>query len=79
MQKLSKKKIIEAKRSEKIRFFFSLRSETKNLKRNEAKTREKIGLLFSLEHAKTKRNEFHFASFRFETKKKFKRNRRTLP
>jgi hypothetical protein len=69
---------MEAKRSENTQFFFSLRSETKNLKRNEAKTSEKNGLLFSLEHAKTKRNESRFASFRFEAKKIFKRNRRTL-
>jgi hypothetical protein len=68
----------ETKRSEKSFFFFSLRSETKNLKRNEAKTSEKLSPLFSLEHAKTKRNESRFASFRFEAKKKFKQNRRTL-
>jgi hypothetical protein len=59
-------------------FFFSLRSETKNSKRNEAKTNEKIGPVFSLEQAKTKRNGSHFASFLFEAKKNFKRNRRTL-
>jgi hypothetical protein len=77
-QKDAKRNLEEAKRSEKICFFFSLRSETKNLKRNEAKTSEKIGPLFSLEHAKTKRNESRFASFRFQAKKNFKRNRRTL-
>jgi hypothetical protein len=49
-------------------FFFSLRSETKNSKRNEAKTSEKIGPVFSLEQAKTKRNGSRFASFRFEAK-----------
>jgi hypothetical protein len=53
---------MEAKRSEKI----------------EAKRSEKIGPLFSLEHAKTKRNESRFASFRFEAKKYFMQNRRTL-
>jgi hypothetical protein len=70
--------IVEAKRSEKVVYFFSLRSETKNLKRNEPKTSEKIGPIFSLEHAKTKRNGSDFASFRFEAKKFLKRNRRTL-
>jgi hypothetical protein len=54
------------------------RNEAKNLKRNEAKSSEKIGFSFSLEHAKTKRNGSYFASFRFEAKKIFKRNRRTL-
>jgi hypothetical protein len=44
----------------------------------EAKRSEKIGFSFSLEHAKTKRNGSFFASFRFEAKKIFKRNRRTL-
>jgi hypothetical protein len=43
---------LEAKRNEKI----------------EAKRSEKIGPVFSLEHAKTKRNGFRFASFRFEAK-----------
>jgi hypothetical protein len=54
------------------------RNEAKKLKRNEAKRSEKIGSLFSLEHAKTKRNGSRFASFRFEAKKNFMRNRRTL-
>jgi hypothetical protein len=54
------------------------RNEAKNSKRNEAKRSNKIGFLFSREHAKTKRNGSYFASFRFEAKKIFKRNRRTL-
>jgi hypothetical protein len=66
------------KRNEANKLFFSFRFEAKNLKRNEAKTSEKIGSLISLEQAKTKRNESRFASFRFEAKKIFKRNRRTL-
>jgi hypothetical protein len=55
-----------------------MRNEAKKLKRNEAKWSEKIGPLFSLEHAKTKRNGSCFASFRFEAKKYFMRNWRTL-
>jgi hypothetical protein len=66
-----------AKQNE-AKFFFPFRFEAKNSKRNEAKTSEKIGLLFSLEQAKTKRNESCFALFRFEAKKFFKQNRRTL-
>jgi hypothetical protein len=54
------------------------RNEAKNLKRNEAKRSEKNGFSFSLEHDKAKRNGSYFASFRFEAKKIFKRNRRTL-
>jgi hypothetical protein len=54
------------------------RNKAKNLKRNEAKRSEKIGFSFSLVHAKTKRNGSYFASFRFEAKKIFKQNRRTL-
>jgi hypothetical protein len=65
------------KRNE-AKIFLSFRFEAKNSKRNEAKTSEKIGPVFSLEEAKTKRNGSRFASFRFEAKKKFKRNRRTL-
>jgi hypothetical protein len=72
---LKRKKIGKAKRSEN---FFSFRFEAKNSKRNEAKTSEKIGLSFLLEKAKTKRNGSRFASFRFEVKQNFKRNRRTL-
>jgi hypothetical protein len=53
---------LEAKRNEKI----------------EAKRSEKIGPVFSLEHAKIKRNGFRFASFRFEAKKFFMQNWRTL-
>jgi hypothetical protein len=53
-------------------------NKAKKLKRNEAKWSEKIGPLFSLEHAKTKRNGSCFVSFRFEAKKYFMRNRRTL-
>jgi hypothetical protein len=56
----------------------NLVGEAKKSKRNEAKWSEKIGPLFSLEHAKTKRNGSSFASFRFEAKKYFMRNRRTL-
>jgi hypothetical protein len=74
----SETKNLKRNEAKKSVVFFSLRSITKNLKRNEAKTSEKIGPLFSLEHAKTKRNESRFASFRIEAKKKFKRNRRTL-
>jgi hypothetical protein len=62
----------------KLNEIYEKRNEAKNLKRNEAKTCEKIVPLFSLEHAKTKRNGSRFASFRFEAKKNFKRNRRTL-
>jgi hypothetical protein len=52
--------------------------EAKRSEKFEAKRSEKIGFSFSLEHAKTKRNGSYFASFRFEAKKIFKRNRRTL-
>jgi hypothetical protein len=60
-----------------------------NFKRNRSwwnETKRKIwsekkrnnGFSFSLEHGKTKRNGSYFASFRFEAKKIFKQNRRTL-
>jgi hypothetical protein len=52
--------------------------EAKRSEKFEAKRSEKIGFSFSLEHAKTKRNGSYFASFRFEAKKIFKRNRSTL-
>jgi hypothetical protein len=52
--------------------------EAKRSEKFEAKRSEKVGFSFSLEHAKTKRNGSYFASFRFEAKKIFKRNRRTL-
>jgi hypothetical protein len=52
--------------------------EAKRSEKFEAKRSEKVGFLFSLEHAKTKRNRSYFASFRFEAEKIFKRNRRTL-
>jgi hypothetical protein len=41
-------------------------NKAKNFKRKEAK----ICSLFSIEHAKTKRNGSYFASFHFEAKKK---------
>jgi hypothetical protein len=56
----------------------SLWSEAKNLKRKEAKRSRKKKLFFSRERAKRMRNGSRFASFRFEAKKFFLRNRRTL-
>jgi hypothetical protein len=52
----------------------SLRSEAKNSKRKEAKK----NIYFSRERAKRMRNGSRFASFRFEAKNFFLRNRRTL-
>jgi hypothetical protein len=69
--KRCEKKFRGSETKQKICFFFSLRSEMKNLKRIEAKTSEKIGPLFTLEHAKTKQNKSRFASFRFEAKLNF--------
>jgi hypothetical protein len=65
---------VGAKRREILFFTF----EAKNLNRNKAKTSLFLSPLFSLEQAKTKRKVSRFASFCFEAKKKFKRNRRTL-
>jgi hypothetical protein len=47
-------------------------------RKNCSEKKRKNGLLFSLERAKTKRNGSRFASFRFQAKKNFMRNRRTL-
>jgi hypothetical protein len=44
------------------------RKNKSEMNQNEEK---KIGSLFSLEHAKTKRNRSRFASFCFEAKKSF--------
>jgi hypothetical protein len=57
---------------------FQFEAKMRRKYRLEAKRSEKIGPLFSLEHAKTMQNGSRFASFRFEAKKVFLRNRRTL-
>jgi hypothetical protein len=66
----------ETKRKKLFFHFASKRNEKLEAKRSENK--RKIGPLFSLEKAKTKRNGSSFALFRFDAKKNFKRNRRTL-
>jgi hypothetical protein len=76
----------ETKRKEKYRSETTrkenYRSEKKSTeaKRCEKKNfgSEKIDAKYLLKYAKPKRNESHFASFRFEAKKNLKRNRRTL-
>jgi hypothetical protein len=71
-KKLKRKQHAGSEMKRKI-YFASKRNE-----KVEAKTSENIDRRFSLEHAKTMRNESRFASFRFEAKNFLKRNRRTL-
>jgi hypothetical protein len=70
----AKRKIFVSKTKRKKALLISLWSEAKNLKRKEAKK----NLFFSSERAKRMRNGSGFALFRFEAKKFFLRNRRTL-
>jgi hypothetical protein len=72
-----KRKNIGSETKRKYALLISLWSEAKNSKRNEAKRSEK-NFFFSRERAKRMRNGSRFASFRFEAKNFFLRNRRTL-
>ncbi len=70
----AKRKMFGSKIKRKYALLILLWSEAKNSKRNEAKKK----FSFSRERAKRMRNGSRFASFRFEAKKFFLRNRRTL-
>jgi hypothetical protein len=69
----AKRQIFGSKTKRKYSVFLSLWLEAKNSKRNEVKKKK-----ISRERAKRMRNGSGFASFRFEAKQIFKRNRRTL-
>jgi hypothetical protein len=76
-QKGSKTKGREAEWSEKNNFFLLLQRETtKKAKRSENK--RKHWSSFCTSACKNEKKEFRFASFCFEAKQKFKRNRRNL-
>ncbi len=74
----AKRKIFGSKTKRKYALLISLWLEAKNSKRKEAKRSEKKNNIFSRERAKRMRNGSRFASFRFEAKIFFLRNRRTL-
>jgi hypothetical protein len=70
----AKRKFFGSETKRKYALLISLRSEAKNSKQKEAKK----NIYFSRERAKRMRNGSRFTSFRFEAKKVFLRNRRTL-